>query len=79
MKKNEGIITVEEKKHLLRLEAINKGWKKGDDSLIAVMCECTSDYVAMVLRNDRKSERILQAAEAVIENREYLIFKFKKR
>lgn len=47
--------------------------KKGDHTLIAGIVGCTSDYVGMVLRGDRKSQRVLKVAKAWVDNREQFI------
>ncbi|MCE9538448.1 MAG: hypothetical protein K8R85_04415 [Bacteroidetes bacterium] len=50
----------------------------GDQILIAKILECTSNYVSMVLREDRKSERVLAVANEVIDNRDELIKRLMK-
>jgi len=60
------------------IEEINKEIRNGDQRLISELAECTTDYVGMVLRGDRKSERIIKIANEVIDNRDELIKKYKK-
>lgn len=77
MKKNEASknkIGTEEQ----RLREINISLRSGDQKLIAEILECTSDYVGMVLRGERKSERVLSLTEKLIENRDEFIQTHKK-
>jgi len=59
------------------LEEINELLRKGDQRLISELVGCTSDYVGMVLRGERKSEKIIQVANEVIDNRDNLFLKHK--
>ena len=61
-------------------EEINKKLRNGDHITIAEMAgNVTSDYVRMVLAGKRKSEKVIIAAQTLIENRKQLIADFQQR
>lgn len=68
----------EQNKKERTIEEIRKLLQSGDQLLIAKILECAPNYVSMVMRGDRKSERVLAVANQVIDNRDELINRLKK-
>lgn len=60
------------------IDEINDKIRSGDQKLAADLAECTSDYVGMVLRKERKSERVVKILNQIIDNREGLFKTYKK-
>ena len=51
------------------MEFIKANVRSGDHKVVAQILECQPNYVAMVLRGERKSEKVVMVSKMLIENR----------